>query len=784
MSNSKLPNGGYTLTNGSNYMLDGFQFDTEYGGGPYEKARLPEAKGLSVLPSGMIPEDSGFFSELPSGVEVESDLDLGEFTKDASDQLPSIIDHEWLASNPVPAEDLRTRDMVIQDLMDGLSRHPSSAKLKDLSERWFENRTTGLEIVPNRSREVKPVPKNDTSVLPQDKVDNGVLFRRVAYGERLSDILKDTNDTGLKARLASEYGLLGRVYVKEEYFPGIFNGRWDEVVRKRCASAMYLVPRNSDCSIERHLGMKVSQEIDIPWGNVSKSVLPKLDVLGVKISSSANKREIIRKAFIDLIEGSVKSLPRLETWYQTHKDHSEDLSFEEARDILRDSEPEQFLIFTPDETNMVRLSNKLEKLAHDLIKGGFLEGEIVNDVIRDTRRTPEQRIARLYELSAQPRAVSKYAGLGTEVKEHIQHRSKVEFTDKDRLIREKKDFDRRVKQAQSKAAKIVSSGLLTIDEADKATRGHKSPEAKLEAMYKAAARKGYDVSVYKGDVDNSDARMSVNELSRIQETAFNKQANQSKAEYQRNVLEEINRLVTAGVVTKTQFEKVLKDHGTLEARLSEISRLAAGPTRNIQTEAPSAHYMDRNASSARVSSEMKVAQWLKQKMSEGSAGEELDSLIEARFSTQTLDSHGSLIERLRGEHEGLSGHLYVDVSAYATEGMEGCDKGSLLHRQNGIPSALMTDKCRSCVFNTEGMCQKYNKALISHPSEISEDVSRYQADMIRLANSSDSERTASLFVNEYDQGEYALSSDDGIISFEETAAEEKLGEVLFGGFEV
>ena len=55
MSNSKLPNGGYTLTNGSNYMLDGFQFDTEYNGGVLEKARLPEAKGITALPTGMIP---------------------------------------------------------------------------------------------------------------------------------------------------------------------------------------------------------------------------------------------------------------------------------------------------------------------------------------------------------------------------------------------------------------------------------------------------------------------------------------------------------------------------------------------------------------------------------------------------------------------------------------------------------------------------------------------------------------------------------------------------------
>ena len=100
MSNSKLPNGGFSLSTGSNYMLDGFQFDTEYNAGVYEKARLPEAKGLASLPSGMIPPDSPITSDLPTGVEVEMDLDLSDFTKDASEQLVPLVDHSWLATQP------------------------------------------------------------------------------------------------------------------------------------------------------------------------------------------------------------------------------------------------------------------------------------------------------------------------------------------------------------------------------------------------------------------------------------------------------------------------------------------------------------------------------------------------------------------------------------------------------------------------------------------------------------------------------------------------------------
>ena len=127
MSKSNLPNGGYTLTHGSNYMLDGFQFDTEYNGGVYEKARLPETKGLSALPSGMIPSENPLSSDLPNGVEVDVDLNLSEFTKDASQQLIPLVDHSWLASQAEEdLEGMRSSDDVLEHFAEGRFEHPSS----------------------------------------------------------------------------------------------------------------------------------------------------------------------------------------------------------------------------------------------------------------------------------------------------------------------------------------------------------------------------------------------------------------------------------------------------------------------------------------------------------------------------------------------------------------------------------------------------------------------------------------------------------------------------------
>jgi len=170
-------------------------------------------------------------------------------------------------------------------------------------------------------------------------------------------------------------------------------------------------------------------------------------------------------------------------------------------------------------------------------------------------------------------------------------------------------------------------------------------------------------------------------------------------------------------------------------------------------------------------------------MSEGSAGEELDVLIATRFNQNAIDEYKSRIASVRSEHEGLSGHAYVDATAYMTNGTEGCDKGALVHRANQIPTLLKTSKCGSCVFNTDGSCQKYNKPIIASADEIVESPQSYQQEMIRLANASDSEQTASLFVNNYDANEFNLTASDEV-SVDDAPSHDQLGDILFGGFEI
>ena len=95
---------------------------------------------------------------------------------------------------------------------------------------------------------------------------------------------------------------------------------------------------------------------------------------------------------------------------------------------------------------------------------------------------------------------------------------------------------------------------------------------------------------------------------------------------------------------------------------------------------------------------------------------------------------------------------------------------------------LAMDRCNTCSFANklaDGtlVCQKYNKRLSSEiPVENPEE---YQSEMLRMADASDAEHTASLF-NTYtnDFGLQNSSLDD--FGFNETASIEQLSGLFFG----
>ena len=860
MSNSKLPNGGFSLSTGSNYMLDGFQFDTEYNAGVYEKARLPEAKGLASLPSGMIPPDSPITSDLPTGVEVEMDLDLSDFTKDASEQLIPLVDHSWLASQPEEdLEGLRSHDDVLQQFAEGRFEHPQANQLKTLQDSWAEGSTDGLNIIPNTQREhakYQNTYKAPLSKLPADDYRQRVeqASRKVAYGENPASFEGLTPET--KKALSAEYGLHGRVYIKEASFPGLFNGRWDEVVNKRCATALYIVSAKKDCAFDRFLGRKVVASVeDISWREAHNTLMPKLETYGVQKMAGGDLRAVLKQAFVDAIEGRVDEATQASTWFQIQPDITKGLSLGVAKKALDQFEAENPYIESQEERAQTKTESRLERIASQLVSQSLVENDIVQAVLQ-SERTASQKITRLYEIASKPVKASTYEGQGKEASTHTPFKSRLDPNAKVQTASERESA-LVAEKCRQKVAKLIQQGFVTLDEVERVTKKASTAEGKLGEVLSFIRNKKDKVATYQGDVDNFEARLSTSELAQIQKSFFSRQASQTKEAYEKQVMGQIGALLNSGVVSEAQFESVLKKHASLEGRLQALYDLVSKPTHvkkasgqtghygakyakkaeiaytasdwqkaqakvsklvetgllskdqveNIsKSENPNefvkkafemaskpseagqyqgeatAHVLGSKKSSAPSATELKVATWVRQKISEGSAGQELDMLIASRFNQNVLNEHSARIASIRAEHEGVSGHAYVDASAYMTKGIEGCDKGALIHRANQIPTLLKTAKCGSCVFNTGGSCQKYNKQIIASASDVVENKGQYQAEMIRLANAPDSERTASLFVNNYDEGEFGLQQDSNI-DFSDAPTNEKVGNVLFGGFE-
>lgn len=778
MSKSNLPNGGYTLTQGSNYMMDGFQFDSEYNGGVLEKARLPEAKGLSALPSGMIPLDSEGHTDLPTGIEMDYDLNLDEITKEAGQDI-NIVDHSWLASEPEP--DLsgeRSLEEVFEHLAEGRFENPQVNQLKTLQDAWGSESTTGLDIVPNENRKNRPYQNSygEQSQLPADDYRQKVekLHRKLAYGEPMRTVLEaESGDEllDLQSRLASEYGLHGRVYIKEEYFPGLFNGRWNEVINKRCATSMYIIPKSKDCAFDRFLGMEVVKSV--PWNRVAKALLPRLETYGVRLASGSTK-EVVQRAFIDLIEGRVKSATSSSTWFQIQEDQSDLVSLDHARRVLEASQFEMEYIPTQEEVIETKGSQRLARIASELISQGFLEAEVVES-ITSSNKTARDKIARLYELASQPTESGVYQGQGETAYYHTASKKKVSTK-----VESKSSINlkQRTAKAQAKIEKVVKAGLISVEEVLEVAKG-KTPEEKVASVLRhISAPKS--VKTY-NQYDVKEHRMVKSRKMAIE--ALPCRQKRASANLWKESHAKVDRLLKSGLLSQEDYGH-LKDINDPNDFVRKAFDLASKPTEATQYQGEqTAHILGNKKSNTMTETEKKVSTWVRQKMSEGSAGEELDVLIATRFNQNVLDEYGNRVASLRSKHEGLSGHVYVDAEAYMTKGTDGCDKGSLVHRANQIPTLLKTSKCGNCVFNSGGSCQKYNKVIVASVDEVVENPQSFQRENIRLANASDSEKTASLFVNDYDPDEFGLTA-NGDVLVDEEASNEQIADVLFGGFEV
>ena len=301
-SNSKMPDGGYQPTYGSGLLMEGFDFDSEYGEGPLSKRNDPELprsqNGLSTLPDGFLDGNPHKASDFPSTlVETGDEHGLGN--------LGSLI------KTATPLADLSWLETAIQDPT-RVPRNPNDSVLQGLVEAWgVNNRTDGVNFVPNTK--FLPQPRSMSSGLPGDQYQDMVRLasRRSAFGTPFDSIIREVaahlgNDLSrvhedpklqkLAADIRSikaEHGVHGRVYIRDESFPGLLTGKWDSEIKRRCASAAYWLtkPGSKLSAYENYLGKKVVT--DVPWRQALAHYRPILEASGKKIASGDPKQVLI-----------------------------------------------------------------------------------------------------------------------------------------------------------------------------------------------------------------------------------------------------------------------------------------------------------------------------------------------------------------------------------------------------------------------------------------------------------------------------------------------------------
>jgi len=694
-SESKLPSDKFTMTDGMNYGLDGFDFDVEAGGGVSERARLPSVRGLAGLPEDLIVPDEA--SDMPSGVKnADADFDLSEMLEENS-----LAGLGWLHGEQDP---------------DRLPKNPVDRGIMELEEAWGVNRRT-QGIIPNRDKEVadfeRSLQEKSASNVDEETLQDVVFraHRRSAFGHPIESIMKEAvQSLGHNVKLIAEdlqdikeeHGLAGNVFIYEAAFKGLKNGKWKKALRKKCSTCRYLV--SSDQSLSKFTNLKVVERV--PWKEALSFYRTQLKASG-RLAKEGSAKEVLRTAFLSYSQDlSPKKTQRSKP---VDVRPSERISSQEAREQFSQHKPSR-KVLDNSKKNAAAQVRKAQAQLNKWVVNGFLSKEVAAELMA-SEDSPHTILRTASALISQTKS-GRY--------------SEAQYT-----------------RHQSESRKNVKEDQASVT----SRQAHKQQQRVLKAYrnIKAAIDNGVRgtalITFIRRSINREDVRVAsklINPL--LQETQAHMSAPQEKAEYK----------------------------GAVEHR----------------------HVPQRKRAKVEVKSSriVKAASWIRRQMTEGWAGRDLTSLIQAKFAPHFLETNKEEIASIRKAHEGLSGHLYVDAEAYASpEGTEGCEKGANIHRANAVPSVMKMARCGGCVFanKCDGaiVCQKYNKVMTA--SVPVEDPASYQREMIRMANSSDAEQTASLFAPSYDENEFTLHNAalEGF-ELEDDILNSDLQGIFFGGIDL
>jgi len=820
---SQLPQGEFILSTGSNYGMDGFDFDTPYdegkNNGQDSSYRLPgsASSGMSSLPGDMMASDHSFPDIPASALEEEGVGDITEMMKEGS-----LVGLGWLHGEQDPSR---------------LPHETHNTMIPELEEAWGTlRRTDGLGLVPNIDPEIadyehvaRETPKKATREELARVVQRAM--RRSAYGEPLRDILKQAaEDLGpanvnrvLKAmqQVKAEHGLAGKVFIRASAFPGLSNGKWKQEIRKKCTQAIYVIDKQGS-----GVGDVIKKEVvqSIPWNVALGHYTTLLQAAGHKVAAKGHPRDILKAAFL--------SEP---TPVKTHIDRDKPIQVMPSDQVTKAQAWEDFKAASKPVREVVNL---MERQAEEYRQKVQLQ--IAKWAKKGLIRTAEAK--RLVQSPASPHMILRAAasiifsfdegaysggeGLSVVKQYELWPDAKTAFSElaasEQQAVEDQKIAELAARTTFEAVNKLVQGGLLTNGEGSKllakklttadcmkyafaiiskrsqlkgavaatpkareyigaGNRGLNRPVASDQQAAQALANHQDPTARAMGVLSERDAMLLNGQLRKVMAVGLITEGEASRLKKLGKGLNETLKLVGAIIAKRAALK------GEVVVKTPEKADYRGAGERAIPKpkEASDEARRQLKASKPKVSAnELEIRQmvrWASQEMNGGVAGSELDALLQARFSTKLRDAAKDRIAALREKHEGLAGFLYVDASSYASpEGTKGCEEGGLRHRANGLKYVLAMKRCSGCTLrNADEICQKYNKELVQAAPV--EDRKAYQEKSIRLADAPDHEVTASLF----DPNEFNLNNSElEGMNVEDAPEYVDVGDIFFGGIEL
>jgi polyhydroxyalkanoate synthesis regulator phasin len=485
-SESHLPDGGFVPTTGFNYGLDGFDFDTDYGEGIEDGAVHPEAYGMADLPDGMLPEAPSDEHEAEgapnnyTGPAVQVSQRSGPLHQHMGDpwgvlKSGQVMDGEenlQLGKESALA-DLDWLDPTLEQDEDRLPVNPVDKAQAALEDAWMKTRTNGLELIPNKNKEIERYQAEvrdpgQVSGLPGvDNVKAAMMraMRRSACGSSLEALLKEAAEAigrpdptarALANLIADEHGLAGNVFIRASAFPGMHNGKWDKVIKKKCLSAAYIIaePKSKMAAFDNYLGKKVVSSID--WDEALEVYTPRLKAVGIKVAGSSDPRSFLKAAFLQKRGTSSKT----RTAFVTHKTPVETVGLAEAKAKFAASKSETQKTFKGATLDTV-LQERAQKHVLKLVQRGVLTKDAAREIVTSDL-SPKEMLARAAStLKAQ---ASEYQASGIHTKDKVSYdevRTEWAKSVADDLKKTK------LAQAKEHVESLVGKGQITRKQANK-----------------------------------------------------------------------------------------------------------------------------------------------------------------------------------------------------------------------------------------------------------------------------------------------------------------------------